>query len=148
MKIWLQFKFWENFAKQQNNWMWLATVLAKWGMHCRPPGLSCCVQHRHAPGHAAACLLGLARVSIRSTHFVAWIKPRAAVKICLFPLNPDTDELTAPPKFISLVPLQATRASQQLSHEPSNSLRPVAQALASCNPQPCGSSPNPAEAPP
>ena len=51
MKFWLQFKFWANFAKQQTEWIWLATVFGQGG--ALPPGQSRGVQRRHAPGHAA-----------------------------------------------------------------------------------------------
>ena len=107
---------------------------------------------RPAPPRARprSCLLAGPRpgVLIRSTLFTAWIKPRAAVKNFLSPLNLDADKLTAPTKFAFLVPFQATRASQQLRQEPSHRLRPLAQALTPRSPQPSRSPPTPAEVPP
>jgi len=112
VKIWLQFNFWENFAKQQNNWIWLATVLEQGGELLRTAGRR---------GRAAA---SSAATRLATQLLARWASPwrphpqqarRREDKTPSrrgkppFPLNSDTDELTALPKFVLLTPFQATR---------------------------------------
>ena len=95
MKFWLQFKFWLNFAKQQNKWIWIATVLSRGG--ALPPEQSRYVRHRHAPGHAAAWLRAPA---------VMWTSPSVLI-------HSPAASTARPPRFSLLCPTPTTRPRLQ-----------------------------------